>query len=103
MPAPVRFERRRSWTVDPATGSTVDVLIPCYNYGRFLEASVGSVLQPDGPPVRVLIIDDCSTDDTPAIAAALAARHPNVSYRRHEKNAGHHNTILDNRFRPIRH
>ena len=48
--------------------SRVDVIVPCYNYGRFLRECVESVLsQP--VDVRVLIIDDASTDDTPQVAA----------------------------------
>ena len=57
--------------------SRVDVIVPCYNYGRFLRECVESVLsQP--VEVRVLIIDDASTDDTPEVAAALAAEDANL-------------------------
>jgi len=34
---------------------------------------VASVLSQDGVDVRVLIVDDCSPDDTPAVAGRLAA------------------------------
>jgi glycosyltransferase involved in cell wall biosynthesis len=60
--------------------SRVDVIVPCYNYGRFLRACVESVLRQDGVDVRVLIIDDCSTDDSEAVGRQLAA------------NKGHHPT-----------
>ena len=52
----------------------VNVVIPCYNYGRFLGECVSSVLddQP-GMDVRVLIIDDASQDDSAEIARKLAA------------------------------
>jgi glycosyltransferase involved in cell wall biosynthesis len=76
-------------TTAAANRTRVDVFIPCYNYGRYLRACVASAMQPDGPPVRILIIDDASTDDTPAIAARLAADHPNVTYVRHARNLGH--------------
>lgn len=69
--------------------STVDVVIPCYNYGRFLDRCVASVLSQAGVDVRVLIIDDTSTDDTPQVGAALAASHPQIEFRRHEQNKGH--------------
>ena len=46
--------------------SRVDVVIPCYNYGHFLRACANSVLsQPID--VRVLVIDDASTDDSATI------------------------------------
>ena len=68
--------------------SRVDVIVPCYNYGRFLRECVESVLtQP--VDVRVLIIDDASTDDTPEVAAALAAEDGRVEFRRHAVNRGH--------------
>lgn len=68
--------------------SSVDVVIPCYNYARFLSRCVESVLQQQGVDVRVLIIDDASSDDTPEASARLAAD-PRVEYRRHERNRGH--------------
>ncbi|QEH37850.1 GalNAc(5)-diNAcBac-PP-undecaprenol beta-1,3-glucosyltransferase [Aquisphaera giovannonii] len=68
--------------------SRVDVIVPCYNYGRFLRECVESVLsQP--VDLRVLIIDDCSGDDTPQVAAALAFEDRRVEFRRHEVNQGH--------------
>jgi glycosyltransferase involved in cell wall biosynthesis len=67
----------------------VDVVIPCYRYGRYLRACVQSVLAQEGVGVRVLVIDDCSPDDTPAVGRALAAEDPRVEYRRHAQNRGH--------------
>jgi glycosyltransferase involved in cell wall biosynthesis len=74
-----------------ATGAppTVSVVIPCYNYGRYLRECVSSVLSQDGVEVRVLIIDDASTDDSFQVAAQLAAEDPRVSARQHEANRGH--------------
>jgi len=68
---------------------TVDVIVPCYNYGRFLASCVESVLSQHGCEVRVLIIDDASTDDSLAIARALAAAEPRIEVRAHESNRGH--------------
>jgi glycosyltransferase involved in cell wall biosynthesis len=68
--------------------SAVDVVIPCYNYARFLSRCVGSVLQQPDVDVRVLIIDDCSSDNTPEVSAQLASD-PRVEFRRHERNLGH--------------
>jgi glycosyltransferase involved in cell wall biosynthesis len=69
--------------------TTIDVVVPCYNYGRFLERCVASLLGQEDVTVRVLVIDDASTDDTPRVGAALATRDPRVTFRRHETNAGH--------------
>ena len=61
----------------------VDVVVPCYNYGRYLKSCVGSLLSQEGVDVRVLIIDDTSTDDSPQIGAAIAASDPRVEFRHH--------------------
>lgn len=67
---------------------TVSVIVPCYRYAHVLEGCVTSVLAQDGVDVRVLVIDDCSPDDTPAVAARLAAGDDRVAYRRHADNRG---------------
>jgi GT2 family glycosyltransferase len=70
----------------------IDVVIPCYNYGRFLYQCVNSVLGQVGVDVRVLIIDDASPDNTAEVAAALARANPRVLVKRHSTNKGHINT-----------
>ena len=68
--------------------SRIDVVVPCYNYGRFLRECVESILS---QPVdcRVLIIDDASTDHTEKVAAELVVQDPRVECRRHSVNQGH--------------
>jgi glycosyltransferase involved in cell wall biosynthesis len=74
------------------TLARVDVIIPCYNYGRFLDQCVNSVLGQVGVDVRVLVIDDASPDNTAEIAGALARENPRVTVIRHSTNKGHINT-----------
>jgi glycosyltransferase involved in cell wall biosynthesis len=67
--------------------SRVDVAIIAYNHGRFLNDCVRSIVsQPVG--LRVLIVDDCSSDNTATVAAALVAQDSRVEYRRHANNIG---------------
>ncbi len=68
---------------------TVDVVIPCYNYGHFLTPCVESVLAQQNVSVRVLVIDDASPDNTPDVGQKLASRHNTVEFRRHDVNKGH--------------
>jgi len=67
--------------------SRIDIVVPCYNYGRFLRECVESILS---QPVdfRVLIIDDASTDDTEEVAKELVAQDHRVRYRHHPVNQG---------------
>jgi hypothetical protein len=66
----------------------VDVIVPCYNYGDVLEACVDSVLSQHDVDVRVLVMDDASTDSTEQVGRRLAAD-ARVEYRRHTVNRGH--------------
>jgi glycosyltransferase involved in cell wall biosynthesis len=68
--------------------NSIDVVIPCYNYGRFLTQCTDSVLSQRDVEVRVLIIDDASGDESAVTAQVLAARDSRVSVRHHEVNRG---------------
>lgn len=69
--------------------STIQVIIPCYNYARYLRSCVDSVLSQDGVEVSVLIIDDCSSDNSLEVCRELANADKRVSFIRHEINRGH--------------
>lgn len=66
----------------------VKLIVPCYRYAGFLEGCVRSALEQRGVDVQVLVIDDCSPDETPEVAAGLVSRDPRVHYRRHDQNEG---------------
>lgn len=68
--------------------SSVDVVVPCYNYAKYLRQCVQSILSQRDTSVRVLILDDASPDNTPEIAGQLAASDRRVTYVRSEKNLG---------------
>lgn len=72
--------------------TSCDVIVPCYNYGRFLEACVDSVLRQPDCDVRVLILDDQSSDDSLAVARGIAARDARVTVFHHAVNRGHIST-----------
>jgi hypothetical protein len=67
---------------------SVDVVVPCYNYAHYLPFCVNSILSQRDVDVRVLIVDDKSTDNTSDVGKALAAADPRVEYRRNENNLG---------------
>lgn len=66
----------------------IDVVVPCYNYARFLTQCVDSILMQTDVEVRVLIIDDASSDDTAVVAKALEMRDSRVTFRNHDFNRG---------------
>lgn len=69
--------------------STVSIVIPCYNYGHFLPDAVNSALdEQQGVDVRVLIIDDASTDGSADVARQIADRDSRVEVLIHRQNLG---------------
>jgi hypothetical protein len=67
----------------------IDVIIPCYNYGRFLDECVNSALGQQGVDVRVLVIDDASADNTTEVARALVREDRRVKVVQYSANKGH--------------
>ncbi|MDP1026937.1 glycosyltransferase [Sphingomonas sp. KR1UV-12] len=53
-----------------------DVVIPCFNRAHVVADAVASVLAQDPAPVRVIVVDDGSTDGSAAAIVALEAAHP---------------------------
>lgn len=48
----------------PPSHSTVSAVIPAYNAGQFLHQALSSVLAQTRAPDEVIVVDDCSTDNT---------------------------------------
>jgi glycosyltransferase involved in cell wall biosynthesis len=70
--------------------ASVDIAIPCYQHGRFLGDCVASVLAQGIEDLRILIIDNASTDDSPAVARRLAAADPRIDLVLRTANLGQH-------------
>ncbi|WP_219545160.1 bifunctional glycosyltransferase/CDP-glycerol:glycerophosphate glycerophosphotransferase [Nonomuraea harbinensis] len=64
------------------------VVVITYNDAPRLPRAVRSVLGQTLRDLEVIISDDASTDDTPEVAAGLAASDPRVRYLRRERNSG---------------
>lgn len=87
----MRFHRPRGLERRPR----VSVVIPCYNYGRYLPDAVASALDQQGLDVDVLVVDDASPDGSARMARALAEKDPRVDVLEHEVNTGHIRTYND--------
>ena len=56
----------------PPPPETIAVVVTCHNYGRYLRQCLDSILTQTERPAAIVLVDDSSSDDTPAIAAEYA-------------------------------
>src|SRR5258708_23789619 len=52
----------------------VSIVIPNYNYGRYLRIAIDSALGQTYSPVEVIVVDDGSTDDSRGIIESYGER-----------------------------
>ena len=64
----------------------VSVIIPTYNRSRFLSKSVNSVLKQTYRNLEIIIIDDCSTDNTEFVVGQMSDSR--ICYIKNNKNRG---------------
>ena len=67
--------------------STVSIIIPNYNHARFLPKRIESVLGQTFRDFELILLDDCSTDDSRSILSKYADD-PRVRIEFNEKNSG---------------
>ena len=77
----------------------LSILIPVYDVERYLEECLASVLAQRLADVEVVVVDDASTERSPALLDEISRRSPHPIDRiRHERNQGvsaARNTLLD--------
>lgn len=66
----------------------VSVVMPSYNSERFIAESIKSVQSQTYDDWELLIVDDCSTDGTVAVAEAIAKDDPRIHVFSNEHNSG---------------
>jgi len=51
----------------------ISVVVPNYNYARYMAERLGSIFKQTHPVYEILVLDDCSTDDSLDVIPAIAA------------------------------
>ncbi|CAG0970587.1 partial heptose III glucuronosyltransferase, partial [Anaerolineae bacterium] len=72
----------------------LSICIPTYNRSRFLREALDSIIASASsclPEVEVVVSDNASPDDTPAVMAEYQARYTWIRYYRNETNIGEAN------------
>ena len=73
----------------------VSVVVVNYNYGRFLAEAVGSVYGQSYANVECIVVDNASTDETPAVLERLQASRRGLKVIRRATNDGQTPASLD--------
>lgn len=66
----------------------LSVLVPTYNYARYLPEAIDSVLNQQFTDYELLIADDGSTDDSREVIQRLAQKDPRIRFHFHPANLG---------------
>lgn len=66
----------------------VSVIIPVYNVERFIEKTIMSVIEQTYQNIELILVDDCSPDQSAEIIQRLSAKYPVIRYYRLEQNSG---------------
>lgn len=71
----------------------ITTVIPTYNRSASLQRAIKSALSQTAPGVEVHVYDDCSTDDTQEVVAAVASADNRLHYHRNASNLGYSSNV----------
>lgn len=63
----------------------ISVIVPSFNRAKLLPITLPTYLQED--VIELIVVDDCSTDNTKEVVLELQKKYPNIRYIRNEKNS----------------
>lgn len=66
--------------------SRIVVIIPFYNEQEYIAACLDSFVAQSVQPTKLILVDDSSTDSSPAIAQQYANKYDFISYYRHDSS-----------------
>ena len=67
---------------------TISVILPTYNIEKYIHATITSVLEQTYTDIELIIIDDCSSDNTVDIIKEFEANDKRVKFYRNKVNKG---------------
>jgi glycosyltransferase involved in cell wall biosynthesis len=74
--------------INSKVSAKISVYMPSKNRGPMVKRAIDSVMSQNYPNFELVVVDDGSTDDTPALLEEYARRYDNFSYYRHEESRG---------------
>ena len=68
--------------------------VPCYNSAAYMDHCIESILACGTTDIEIIIVDDGSSDETPAKADAWLERYPDTIKVVHQENGGHGAAVM---------
>lgn len=65
----------------------VTALVPSYNHARYIRERIESIIHQTYPNIELIVIDDCSSDDSDAVILEMVGKH-GFRYLRNSSNSG---------------
>lgn len=66
----------------------VSVIVPVYNVERYIDKTLESIFSQTYKNIEIVLVDDCSKDNSAEIIAKYKKSHPEIIYFRQPKNMG---------------
>ena len=73
--------------------SKVSVIIPLYNTEKYIEETIDSVLNQTLEDFEIIVVDDCSTDNSYEITKKIATKDQRIMVLKNEINKGRAGTV----------
>lgn len=67
---------------------TVSVIIPVYNSGKYIDKTIDSVLNQSYEQIEIVLVDDCSSDNSKQIIENYTKKYTNIIFQQLEENSG---------------
>ncbi len=82
--------RKKLFSYPKAKLEPVSIIVPCYNEGETIGKTIESLLNLDYPKekLEIIVVDDCSTDNSAKIVKKYVDKHKNVKLIINKKNSG---------------
>jgi glycosyltransferase involved in cell wall biosynthesis len=84
----VRLRREKGIACTIMSKTTLSVIIPNYNHGHYIGEALEVVVGQSFRPLEVIVIDDCSTDQSVEVIEKFVSRDSTVRLSRNERNLG---------------
>lgn len=75
-----RFEEYGNRTANDYVADLVSVITPVYNVEKYLKQSIESVLAQTYPHIEMILVDDCSKDNSAEIVRKYQQNYPRIKY-----------------------